>query len=102
MRTFGQFADSSAETGKSYFTTRQGISLGISKSEVLARSGRPGSDTLVDHVEMLGWDYQGDQMLAETGEKPDGRIAKDSFGYHVIMYFRNGSLVAMILENDIP
>jgi hypothetical protein len=102
LQTIKKFIDSSEEIDKSYFKTTQGIRLGINKEEAIKKYGIANSDAFLNDVEILKWDFQGDELLAATGEKPFGKIAKNSFGYHVIMYFKMNKLIAMILNNDIP
>ncbi|MFH0896095.1 MAG: hypothetical protein V2A54_16805 [Bacteroidota bacterium] len=102
QKVFKKFFDNSVEIDKSYFRTNQGISLGICKSDAIKKYGNPSSDTAINNIIILKWDFQGDYAIAETGDKPKGKVAKDSFGFHVIMYFKLDKLVAMILINDIP
>jgi hypothetical protein len=102
LQTIKKFIDCSEEIDKSYFKTTQGICLGINKATAIKKYGKVNSDTLLNDIDILKWDFQGDELLAATGEKPIGKIAKNSFGYHVIMYFKMDKLVAMILNNDIP
>jgi hypothetical protein len=97
-----KFYDNSVEIDKSYFRTTQGTRLGISRSDAISKYGIPSSDTSMNRIRILKWDFQGEYAIEEFGEKPKGKIAKDSFGYHVIMYFKMEKLVAMILINDIP
>jgi hypothetical protein len=97
-----KFYENSEEIDISYFRTKQGIRLGISRSDAIRKYGIPGSDTSMNNLRILKWDFQGEYAIEEFGEKPKGRIAQDSFGYHVIMYFKMEKLVAMILKNDIP
>ena len=102
QKVFEKFFDNSMEIDKSYFKTKQGIRLGISKSEAIKKYGNPCSETIINNIAVVKWDFQGDYAIAETGEKPKGKVAKNSFGFHVAMYFKLDKLVAMILKNDIP
>ena len=74
----------------------------MGKHDALKRFGRPDYDTLVKDIEILEWDYAGDILFQEKKLAPKGRIAKNSFGYHLSMLFRENKLAALILENDIP
>lgn len=102
QKVFNKFFDNSKEIDKSYFKTKQGIILGISKSDAIKKYGNPHTNTIINSIDVLKWDFQGSYAIAETGEKPNGKVAKDSFGFHVVMYFKSDKLVAMILKNDIP
>jgi hypothetical protein len=101
QKVFKKFFDNSEEIDKSYFKTKQDIRLGISKSDALKKYGNHSMDTIINNIAVLKWDFQGSYAIAETGEKPKGKVAKDSFGFHVVMYFKMDKLVAMILKNDI-
>lgn len=102
LQVFKTFFDKAQQIDKSYFTTKQGLKLGLDKNVILKKYSKPDSISTIDNIEKIEWNYKGDYYLEETGESPTGIIAKDSFGYQMIMYFKNDKLVGLIIKNDIP
>jgi hypothetical protein len=102
MQSFQKLFSNAVEIDKSYFKTNQGISLGICKNDAIRKYGYPQKSTLLHGIEILNWDFMGEYVITETGEKPKGKIAKNSWGYHIVLYFKSDRLVALILKNDIP
>jgi len=100
FQTLKSFYDKSIELDKSYFKTNQGILLGIDKEEVISKYGKPHEETTLDNIVILKWDYKGFPGIPSSEIKE--KIAINSFGYHIRMYFMNGKLVATRLQNDIP
>ena len=99
---FIKMYNSSNEIDQQYFKTKQGIVLGISKVEAIKKYGVPKSESNQDNYEILKWNFKGDGFSSNSNEKSKEIIAKDSFGYHVTMYFTKGELIGLILNNDIP
>jgi len=53
-------------------------------------------------IEKLEWEFIGDMMYNKNIDLKGKPLAKYSFGYQVIMYFKKDKLIGMILYNDIP
>ena len=102
QQVFKTFFDKAQQIDKSYFTSKQGLKLGLDKNVILKKYSKPDLISIIDNVEKIEWNYKGDYYFEETGESPTGIIAKDSFGYQMIMYFKNDKLVGLIIKNDIP
>jgi hypothetical protein len=101
-QVFKRFFDNAHQIDKSYFITKHGIKLGLDKNEIIKKYGKPDTISIIDNIEKIEWNYLGEIYLHETGETPNGIIAKNSFGYHMKMYFKNYKLVGLIIKNDIP
>ena len=88
----------------SYFKTKKGFKLGSKKEKALKVYGKPDKVTKQDGYEKLEWDFVGHEMYLYDGKKDKkGRPhAKDVWGYHVKMYFKNNKLSALIIYNDPP
>jgi hypothetical protein len=99
---FIKLYNSSNEIDQQYFKTKQGLVLGISKAEAISKYGVPNSESRQDNYEILRWNFKGDGFSTDTIIKSNEKIAKNSFGYHVTMYFTKGELVCLILKNVIP
>jgi len=93
---------SSNEINQQYFKTNQGIVLGINKVEVIKKYGVPNSESNQNNYEILKWNFHGDGFSSNSNKDSKEKIAKDSFGYHITMYFTKGELVGLIFNNDIP
>ena len=102
---FQDFVKSSKRISQKYFTTKKGFNLNDSKAKAIKVYGQPDKKTIENGIECYEWNYFGDYIFNSNGEKIDLKgkpVAKDSFGYHVIMYFDNEKLISLILSNDIP
>jgi len=53
-------------------------------------------------MEELEWNFIGDVFYDGKSDLHGKPLAKDSFGHHVIMYFKKSRLIGLILYNDIP
>ncbi len=83
------------------FRTRKGLALGDARSDAIARYGRPDSVSTSNGVERLSWDFPGD-AVSNPEEAIGKRLARDSFGYHVVIFVEREKIIGMILRNDIP
>jgi len=87
-----------------YFKTNKGLKLGDSKQKALTiYSSKPDNIKTLDGIEQYEWNFIGDISIEEGIDEPNGKpIAKNSFGHHVTLFFKNNKLVGIILINDIP
>lgn len=92
------FIKKSTNIDMSNFVSNKGVSIGISKEYAIQLYGEPSKINSNRKLEILEWKFSGDME-----DKPEtNRIAKDSFGHTVTMFFENDKLIAQILFNDIP
>lgn len=86
----------------SYFTSLKELKLGASKEQALHFYHNPDSVTQPDGYERYEWNFPGDMYYEERSTVGGKPVVKDSFGYKVIMYFKNDKLEGMIMHNAIP
>jgi hypothetical protein len=84
-----------------YFVSKKRVQLGITTPQyAINLYGKPDS-VLRGSVDKYVWRFEGDIM-------PDMRnykkhiLVKDSFGYSIIMYFKQEKLIAQMLKDDMP
>lgn len=98
------FIDSANVIATKYFTTQKGFKLGDTKDKAVRMYGLPDSVSTTQGLQKCQWFYRGD-IIAEE-DRPlyiqANRVARNSFGHTITMYFKNEKLVAMVLFNDIP
>lgn len=85
-----------------YFTSNKGIQLGMSKQKILKIYGKPDQIVMQNGIEKVEWQFEGDLLFDQRKISNNKPVAKDSYGHHVIMYFKNKKLIAQILYNEIP
>jgi hypothetical protein len=101
-QVYKNYLENAQQIDKSYFTTKQGLKLGMNKNEILIKYNKPDTIISLGDIEKAEFHYKGEYHIRETGETPKGKIAKDSFGYHMVMYFKNSVLVGLVIKNDVP
>lgn len=85
-----------------YFKTKKGFALGDPKDNVIKKYGKPDKVSITDGIERCEWDFEGDDEN-DTKTSSNGKpLARGSYGYQVIMFFRNNKIIGIILHNDIP
>jgi len=102
---FSGFVNTAIKINQRYFKTRKGFRLGDKKEKAIRVYGNPDKCLTVNNIEKCEWKFEGDYIESEEihpKAKTKRPFAKDSFGYSVMMYFRNNNLIAMIIRNDIP
>lgn len=102
---FSGFVNSAYKINQRYFTTKKGFKLGDKKEKAISVYGNPDKCLTVDNIEKCEWKFEGDYVESEEIHpkvKTKKPFAKDSFGYSVMMYFRNDTIIAIIISNDIP
>jgi hypothetical protein len=100
VQTLKSFVANAIEIEASYFKSNQGVSLGMTKEEVIRKYGKAETETTLDNCLILKWDYKGFPRKPLNDVKE--RTAINSFGYHVRMYLVKGILVAVRIQNDAP
>ncbi len=104
---FNGFIKSSKHLNQIYFTTNKGFKLSDSKDKVISFYGKPDKVNVDNGIECYEWDFYGEYNPGGEfvhNEKIDLKgkpVAKSSFGYQLIMYFRNNMLIGLIMHNDI-
>jgi len=96
-----QLLDSAQTTRHVNFISRENHKLGELKSKAISRYNIPSSRLNVDGNEVLTWTYGPDPNY-QSSPKNASRYAKNSFGYTNIMIYRNDSLIARVLIDQIP
>jgi hypothetical protein len=100
---FNGFIPQAKQVSADYFVSDKGFKSGSKKEKALHIYGQPDSCKIANGIEICEWRFEGDYTDEETPlVKTSKPRAKNSFGYSVTMYFREGKLIAMILFNDIP
>ena len=93
--------DSAQATHHSNFISRENHQLGELKSKAISCYNAPSSKLNIDGNEVLTWTYAPDPNY-QSSHKNASRYAKSSFGYTNIMIYRNDSLIARVLIDQIP
>ena len=96
------FIKAARETSVHYFKTKKGFKLGDSVNKALNIYGSPAHRSVSNGLAVYEWDFEGDDEGTNTPHQKNTIIARDSYGYHVKMYFRKSILIGLILYNDIP
>jgi len=89
LKSLKGFLHQATKIDSRYFTTNKGFRLGDSKQKARETYGKPDKQSMHDGVEKLEWDFVDIPLV-------------HSFGHHVVMYFKKGRLIGLILYNDIP
>lgn len=89
LRNFNGFLNQATRINSRYFVTNKGFRLGDTKQKATKTYGNPDKKSKHDGVEKLQWDFVNIPLV-------------HSFGHHVVMYFKKGRLIGLILDNDIP
>lgn len=99
---FGGFLEETTKIDSKYFITKKKFKLGNDRQQAINEYGIPDSKTIANGIEKLEWEFIGDMMYNKNIDLKGKPLAKYSFGYQVIMYFKKDKLIGMILYNDIP
>ena len=99
---FMSFIAKSQKINAGYFTSNKGFALDDSKEKILGVYGKPDKTGMADGVERYEWDYTGDLLYDGKSDLKGKLLAKNSYGHHAILFFRNNKLIGQILHNDIP
>jgi hypothetical protein len=85
-----------------YFTSNKKFRLGDDRQKVLDTYGSPHESVSTGDIEILGWEFIGDQIENNDEDLKGRPLAKDSYGHEIRMFFRNKKLIEVILHNYIP
>lgn len=102
LEDFDGFLKQTEKINSSYFVSNKGFRLGCIKQKAIEVYGNPDKQTNTAGLERLEWNFIGDEFYDDKIDLKGKPIAENSFGYQVIMYFRNGKLIGQILVNEIP
>ena len=102
LKDFHGFLNQATRIDSSYFVTNKGFRLGDTKQKATKSLGNPDKKSMNGGVERLEWAFIGDELYDGKSDLKGKPLAKDSFGHQVVMYFKDGKLVGLILYNDIP
>lgn len=102
LNDFEGFLEQTIKTNSLYFTSKKGFKLDDAKQKAIDVYGKPDNRKIVDDVEKLEWSFIGDALYDDKNELSPKAVAQNSFGYRVVMYFKNEKLIAQILYNAIP
>lgn len=97
-------AEKRVEISKNLFTTVHGIHLGDSLDQIIKYKDLADSiNNSDDGVIRYEWNYEGDAEGRIIGKTKNRRPRiKNSFGQKTVMYFRDGKLLALAINNEIP
>jgi hypothetical protein len=102
LKDFNGFLNQATKIDSSYFVTNKGFRLGDTKQKATESFGNPDKQSMNAGVEKLEWEFIGDEFYDGKSDLKGKPLAKDSFGHQILMYFKEGKLVGLILYNDIP
>lgn len=102
LQDFHGFLNQATKIDSSYFVTNKGFRLGDTKQKATESLGNPDKQLMNGGVEKLEWAFIGDELYDGKSDLKGKPLAKDSFGHQIVMYFKDGKLVGLILYNDIP
>ncbi len=102
-KDFPGFVKQAKATEASYFTSKKGFQLGTElRQKVEAIYGKPDQRILLNDREILEWEFQGDQLYDGTTPLNGKPLLRNSYGYKVMMVFRDNRIVAQVIVNEIP
>ncbi len=101
-RAFKGFVNQATPMVSSVFESRNHIRLGDSNDRSLRLYGEPAKTEVIEGVEVLFWDFDGEHDFYPEELEKGERIARDSFGFRVIQYYRDGKLIAQFLASEMP
>ncbi len=80
------------------------MKIGENISKIIEQNGKPDTIMLDKKIEMYKWKYRGDlnDWDTEAEIKANRKIARDSFGYQVILYVKNEKVIGIRLFKEIP
>jgi len=102
LQDFKTFLGQIANINSKYFITDKGFMLGETKQKAIDIYGKPDKKSMSNGIEKFEWSFIGDMYYNSKIELNGKPLAEASFGNQIVMYFRNGKLIAQILINDIP
>lgn len=96
------FLSKSSQINKKFFTTEKGIKIGDSVSKALSEYGEPDSVKSINGIDEYEWTFIGDISFDGKIDLKGKPLAKDSYGYQVVMFFKRNKLIGLILGNEVP
>ena len=102
VKNFHTLIKSGRPLADKYFKSIKGFKPGDKKEKALKVYGKPDAKSVAGNVERYEWNYVGDNGYDGKENLHGKPLAAGSFGYHVIIYFRNNQMIGMVLKNDIP
>lgn len=92
------FLDKAEVIPQNYFTTNNGLYLGLSSELVRKSLGNPHNTVPFEGGYIMKWSYPGSYLQKNDGKK----YAKNSFGYSINIQIINEKINAIIIQNEIP
>jgi len=102
LKDFSGFLKQTTKINSTYFISDKGFRLGDTKPKAIDIYGSPDISIMNNGIEKLEWDFVGEEIYDGKIDLKGKPLAKNSFGYKVVMYFKNGKLIGQVLYNDIP
>lgn len=102
LKDFNGFLKQETEINSTYFISDKGFKLGDKRKLAIDTYGEPDKNSIIDGIEILEWRFIGDEFYDGKTNLKGKPLARDSFGYQIVMYFKNGKLIGQILYNNIP
>lgn len=102
LKNFTTFLQQITNINSKYFITDKGFRLSDTKEKAIEMYGNPDTTSMSNGIEKIEWKFIGDIFYDSKTDLKGKPIAESSFGHQIVMYFRNGKLIAQILTNEIP
>jgi hypothetical protein len=87
---------------RKYFVSEKGFALGDSLSKATKIYGKPDRRTAARGVEVLEWDFEGENTYDGKKDLKGKPLAADNFGLQITMCFRNERLIGIAFQNAVP
>lgn len=89
-------------TNKKYFVSKKSFAIGDSLWKAIKIYGEPDRRTLDHGVEVLQWEFEGENGYDGKKDLKGKPLAADSFGLQITMCFRKERLIGLAFENAVP
>jgi hypothetical protein len=87
---------------RKYFVSDKGFALGDSLSKAINIYGKPDRRTVAHGVEVLEWEFEGENVYDGKKDLKGKPLAADNFGLKITMCFRNERLIGIAFQNAVP
>jgi hypothetical protein len=101
-KDFNGFLKQSSIIDSKYFQSNLGFKLGSTKKDAIDQYGEPDSVKINDSIEKIEWHFTGEYNFDKTADLKGKSLAKECWGYSVLMYFRKKKLIGHVIIKEIP
>jgi hypothetical protein len=99
---FKGFLPFATPINRKYFVSEKGFVLGDSLQKAIKIYGKPDRRTLAHGVEVLEWEFEGENAYDGKKDLKGKPLAADNFGLQITMCFRNERLIGVAFQNAVP